>query len=570
VLVWLGPEADASDMVMSVLHYMDVYAQRYSAAERMAGFWFRKFLGDKSRVASYTEKLEQHESKMIENYKLDHNIAMAFFTILEGLDRIREADDELNREQDVGELYQEEASRGRLPARREQFWMAYYKLMTRPWFYRVWTYQEILLAKRAVVLCGEDLVDWPIVAACRHCLSLYALADVLHLSKTQGLDPILSVNLGGEIQRYQNAKPPVGARDEACDLFKLLIDMNGRQASRNKDYVYGLLGLVDERTRRQIPVDYQRSDAEVYTNAMANCYSSLSTEVFGMFWLLMTETYLDTAIHRMENLPSWCPDFSSSSGGIKEFTKSEHYVRGTAVSARVSKHWKVEQAELSEDAKRLTMSALLLDIVQHVSTLAAGPYTLKLVDGTNSECITWLEFDRLRDHFCAWLETRKQLLNSCALSHDILCDLMWPPDIVQPATARKSMQASELASVEQLCSVTRAMNLRTWEEAAKAVEHHGIDADRVYRLYQYMAQALQAHLGRYHFVTREGSVGHSAKPLKQGDLLCYFPRGFLLHAVRNEGRFFRYISIASVDGTGGDGLVKLFNTPEKWFEVTMI
>ena len=570
VLVWLGSEADASDAIMSVLIYMDVYAQRYFTADNIGGLWFRRLLGYDSRIAGYTDRLEQHEPKMIEDYGIDHNIPMAFLTILAGAGDIKKADDEPHRNQALKELYQEEASRGRLPARRDQFWMHYYKLMTRPWFYRIWTYQEILLAKDAVVLCGGDHVSWNIVLACRHCISLYDVADILHFSKRQGLDPSLSLHLGGASRSRQDAWLPVGPRGEPGGLPKLIIDMDERQAVRKKDYIYGLLGLVDDETRKRIRVDYQKSDAEVYTDAMASCCSFLSTQRFGAFWSLMMETYIVTGTHRMADLPSWCPDFSSGSRGINKFATNEHYTMGTVVSNRIMKHWKIEQADLSEDSTRLTISVLLLDSVQQVSTLAANPYRLKLVEGTLSECVDWLEFDRLRDHFCAWLDTRKQLLSSCALSHDNLCDLMWPPDVRQLATAPKSLQASELEAVENLCAVTKAMGLATYEEASTAAEPLRIDSNRVYRLIQYMGQALKSQLCRYHFVTREGIVGHSAKPLQQGDLLCYFPRGSTLHALRDEGRYSRYITLACMDGTGGDGLAKFFDSPEMWSTFTLI
>ena len=570
VLVWLGPEADRSDAIMSVLTYMDVYAQRYFTADRIGGLWFRRLFGYDSRIASYTERLEQHETKMIEDYDIDHNIPMAFLTILAGVGDIKKADDEPHRTQAFKELYQEEASRGRLPARRDQFWMSYYKLMTRPWFYRIWTYQEILLAKDAVVLCGDDHVSWNIVLACRHSISLYDVADIIHFSQTQGLDPSLSLNLGSSFRSRQTAWTPVGPRGEPGGLSKLIIDMDERQASRKKDYIYGLLGLVDDETRKRIRIDYQKSDAEVYADAMACCHFSLSIQRFGEFWLLMMETYVQTGGHRMEDLPSWCPDFSSSSWGINKFAAGEHYAMRPVVSNRINGHWQIRKAELSEDAKRLTISVLLIDSVQQVSTLAANPYTLRLVEGTASECVDWLAFDLLRDHFCAWLETRKQLLSSCLLSPDILCDLMWPPDVKQPAIAPDGMQASELAAVERLCAVTKAMGLRTYEEAAKAAEPLGIDSNRVYRLIQYMGQALKSQLCRYHFVTREGIVGHSAKPLQQGDLLCYVPRGSTLHALRNEGRYSRHITLACMDGTGGDGLAKFFDSPDMWADFTLI
>ncbi|RMZ87243.1 hypothetical protein DV736_g5535, partial [Chaetothyriales sp. CBS 134916] len=39
-------------------------------------------------------------------------------------------------------------------------WLALGNLLTRPWFSRRWVIQEIVLAKKAVVYCGRDSIDW--------------------------------------------------------------------------------------------------------------------------------------------------------------------------------------------------------------------------------------------------------------------------------------------------------------------------------------------------------------------------------------------------------------------------
>ncbi len=38
-------------------------------------------------------------------------------------------------------------------------------IASRPWFTGAWTYQEISLARKAVVLCGPYRMDWPLFAS---------------------------------------------------------------------------------------------------------------------------------------------------------------------------------------------------------------------------------------------------------------------------------------------------------------------------------------------------------------------------------------------------------------------
>jgi hypothetical protein len=39
-------------------------------------------------------------------------------------------------------------------------WILEYSVFARPWFFRLWTFQEVVLAKRIQVLVGEDCQPW--------------------------------------------------------------------------------------------------------------------------------------------------------------------------------------------------------------------------------------------------------------------------------------------------------------------------------------------------------------------------------------------------------------------------
>lgn len=38
-------------------------------------------------------------------------------------------------------------------------------LLERPWFRRTWVYQEIVMATKAIIICGTHIIDWDILYA---------------------------------------------------------------------------------------------------------------------------------------------------------------------------------------------------------------------------------------------------------------------------------------------------------------------------------------------------------------------------------------------------------------------
>jgi hypothetical protein len=47
-----------------------------------------------------------------------------------------------------------------LPELDSPIWAALYKILSSPWFERLWTLQEVVLAQRIEILCGKTFIDW--------------------------------------------------------------------------------------------------------------------------------------------------------------------------------------------------------------------------------------------------------------------------------------------------------------------------------------------------------------------------------------------------------------------------
>lgn len=72
-----------------------------------------------------------------------------------------------------------------LPPPNDQKWEALKVFQLRPWFYRLWTLQEIVLSKEAVLLCGRKSTSWDSLVA----LHQAAMKAVLHTMVDVDGDP---------------------------------------------------------------------------------------------------------------------------------------------------------------------------------------------------------------------------------------------------------------------------------------------------------------------------------------------------------------------------------------------
>jgi hypothetical protein len=140
-------------------------------------------------------------------------------------------------------------------------WNAIQKLLRgRPWFTRMWTLQEAILAKDAYLLCGEHSSRWDEVVASFEIFEwmiLYASIEPKDKQIMTLVGDIYSHLTHWVLIRssYEN-----DGRKGLALLVALLWTAATRsiQATDPRDRIYGLLGLVIEQERGRIPVDYSK------------------------------------------------------------------------------------------------------------------------------------------------------------------------------------------------------------------------------------------------------------------------------------------------------------------------
>jgi len=182
------------------------------------------------------------------------------------------------------------------------------RILSCPWFTRVWTYQELVLSKEALVQYGRSRMKWQIF--CQAFVEAdFGRTEYTKYNRVESGSPTLMPDLqilshmwNGR-QQFQLA---LLSRETPPSLLSVLLSRRGFKASDLRDLVYGNLGVagVNAGGKRSsfLVVDYKQSVDEVFENATAFALAR-NPEV-----LLHVETWTPTK--RRAGLPSWVPDWS--------------------------------------------------------------------------------------------------------------------------------------------------------------------------------------------------------------------------------------------------------------------
>jgi hypothetical protein len=126
-------------------------------------------------------------------------------------------------------------------------------LEERPYWNRIWVIQEIVVATKLELMCGEHSISWPLFAA------FWPLLSEDHFKKAQGMNRRLAPTY------YASAILPVRSWRRTDISLSYALELTGRsRATDGRDKVYAVLGLVDKGAGQAITVNYTISPCVVY------------------------------------------------------------------------------------------------------------------------------------------------------------------------------------------------------------------------------------------------------------------------------------------------------------------
>ena len=168
-------------------------------------------------------------------------------------------------------------------------WQAFADLFQRPWFERLWIWQEAYLARKdSLVQCGNDTVDWPTFRRTVRRLYWAVVRSPSQFSTKfkswiDHVDHLVSNHTGISFNRW-------------------IAVANKALCTNPRDRVYGLLGLAPPGYANAIKPDYNLSVEEVYRSAVI-----AELEITNSLTLLC---HCGNAQQHSVATPSWVPDWS--------------------------------------------------------------------------------------------------------------------------------------------------------------------------------------------------------------------------------------------------------------------
>ena len=205
------------------------------------------------------------------------------------------------------------------------------QILSRPWFTRVWIFQELVLSKDPWIQCGRKRIRWDVLAGVlvwgeeKPQSSSESWSDVPNNKEEDGermevtdairgneseedesegsSDNHAMLNETALINRFSDMNL---ARTSHPTLFAVMLSRRGFRATDLRDHVYGYLAVAGLPSKRNSPpcpvVDYRKSVVDVFTEATTYMlFKAKNYEV-----LLHNDVCNPSC--RLRGLPSWVPD----------------------------------------------------------------------------------------------------------------------------------------------------------------------------------------------------------------------------------------------------------------------
>jgi len=390
------------------------------------------------------------------------------------------------------EMSPDNLDRLRLPHWSHSDWGDLGSLLGKDWFRRTWTIQETVMAARAIIMCGDDELDWNRFS--RLIRTIPFTPNLKAIGKSETSTPPAVRHILGLDQCRKSWKN--GQRESLADL---LIKFKSSQSSDPKDKVYGLLGMGDQAI--DITPDYLMKVEDIYidtatriiTKTLPNTTNGYSLS--NKHWRAGMGIILSAGLSNQRlGLPSWVPDWSvnSVSESFWKDMRLGHQAGGKFVGT-------IEVL----DGNKLQVYARILDRI--VSTTTALEYD-KLSGAM-----------RLQDSVADWFEA--------ARSRAAQLPRPYP-------TGGSTMDAFKATIIAN--RVPAGDIYRTASREDREIYYHAFDFLHDIRSSQwegirFLPEAISSHHlqrilfetnGRLFFTTKNGYMGLASKGAQPGDLVA--------------------------------------------------
>ena len=245
-------------------------------------------------------------------------------------------------------------------------WEAINCLFKRQWWTRLWVVQEILLAKGAIVHCGEKAVDIEKFVQFKAMESRYRRRNGPRLQSI--LSPMSHI-----LWDWRRVKDSIAKN--RLTLFELISMTGESKCQEKKDNIFALLGLCTAKERKYFSSDYHLPDRSLMVKVAQ--YFMNTRELQSPIKFLQTHQDGKTV-----SLPSWVPDFTSED------------VAGHLMIPMIRGYTPYKAGADNDAWTRLGLPPLAPEILRRRCMNTFGP-TLGLILGIIFGYISWLVTRRM-------------------------------------------------------------------------------------------------------------------------------------------------------------------------------
>ena len=191
-------------------------------------------------------------------------------------------------------------------------WMAMWHFFDLPYWYRVWIFQELVLASNLLLIYSSESLryeDLEAVCAWSRRVQYEGPRQLYQLPRPRSMsDAAWKAAIGPYLDWYMISKIALAKKKlyEPARRWNFLLICRSLRATDPKDHIYGLLGILEEGLEAKITPDYEKTVGEVYCEAICHWIEEEQDLLF---------LYL-AGIGRFDydpGLPSWTPNFTKAS-----------------------------------------------------------------------------------------------------------------------------------------------------------------------------------------------------------------------------------------------------------------
>lgn len=378
-------------------------------------------------------------------------------------------------------------------------------LRGRPWFKRLWTVQEAVLAPQSTMLLGPVSMPYHVLFKAYANLGTQAIPGRLPgLSMSDIMAGVIwFLKFGEPMETLRQER----VRGELSSLMQLCLQFNEHVSTEDLDRVYSLLGLVSD---SGTVVNYMASPSSVYTQMSAR-YMVDSSSLLPLAFSAWRLKYPD--------IPSWAIDWSVESASHPSTRSS------WSDALRLFDACGALPQSISMHENRLSLLGVEIDYVSEVGSIVPEMGDIFLPPPDWWEIVIRLSQQKEYPSGCSWLEAWWRIL--CV-------DCSWSSH----GASRATMRHIESLATYTLHRYKRLVDFDKRLTPSASVDYKEYENDSVTQ--DVLTASVCFTRNRKLFVTNKGYLGLGHNNISTDDLV------FILPGLRCP------IILRSVDGTMGE------------------